>query len=100
VGLTQTRRGFRLPRWQFEPKLWDVIPELTKALQTTDGWTILSFLETPLGGLGGSLPGKRLSRARWHGWWHWLERKAPEAFHEPHRLRIHPALHPAGLIPA
>ncbi|MFG6487956.1 hypothetical protein ACG04R_14830, partial [Roseateles sp. BYS78W] len=56
IGLTRTRRGFRLPRWQFEPTVWDVIPALAKALGTTEGWALLSFLETPLGGLQGRTP--------------------------------------------
>ncbi len=56
IGLTETRRGFRLPKWQFEPALGDVIPQLAKALETSDGWTLLSFLETPLGGLRGRTP--------------------------------------------
>lgn len=56
IGLTQARRGFRLPRWQFEPALWAALPDLAKALGTTEGWTLLSFLETPLGGLRGRTP--------------------------------------------
>lgn len=56
IGLTQTRRGFRLPKWQFEPALWDVMPDLAKALGTSEGWTMLTFLETPLGGLNGRTP--------------------------------------------
>lgn len=56
IGLTQTRRGFRLPRWQFEPALWDAIPKLAQALGTSEGWTMLAFLETPQGGLKGRTP--------------------------------------------
>lgn len=56
IGLTQTRRGFRLPKWQFEPAIWAVLPELAQALGTAEGWTILSFLESPLGGLNGRTP--------------------------------------------
>lgn len=56
IGLTQTRRGFRMPSWQFEPTMWDAIPQLAKALETTQGWTLLSFLETPNGGLDGRTP--------------------------------------------
>lgn len=26
IGLTQTKRGFRMPRWQFEPAMWAAIP--------------------------------------------------------------------------
>lgn len=56
IGLSQTKRGFRLPRWQFEPALWDVLPKLVAALGTTEGWAILAFLESPLGGLNGRTP--------------------------------------------
>lgn len=56
IGLTQTRRGFRLPRWQFEPALWEVLPRLARALGTTEGWTLLAFLEMPLGALRGRTP--------------------------------------------
>lgn len=56
IGLTQTRRGFRLPKWQFEPAIWEAIPGLVNALGTSEGWALLSFLETPLGGLNGKTP--------------------------------------------
>jgi hypothetical protein len=56
IGLTQPRRGFKLPSWQFEPALWDAVPKLSKALGTTEGWALLAFLETPLGTLGGRTP--------------------------------------------
>jgi len=56
IGLTQTKRGFRLPAWQFEPGLWELLPQLAKALDTVDGWSLLNFLETPHGALGGRTP--------------------------------------------
>jgi hypothetical protein len=56
VGLTQTKRGFRLPRWQFEPSMWDALPKLSTALGTTEGWAMLSFLESPHGALDGRSP--------------------------------------------
>lgn len=56
IGLTQPRRGFKLPSWQFEPVLWDAVPKLSKALGTTEGWALLAFLETPSGALGGRTP--------------------------------------------
>lgn len=37
VGLTQTKRGFRMPRWQFEPQMWDALQALSTALGTTEG---------------------------------------------------------------
>ena len=58
----RTRRGFRLPVWQFEPTLWDVVPNLSKALGTVDGWTMLAFLETPHGGLSGVTPRQALEQ--------------------------------------
>lgn len=62
IGLTQAKRGFRLPRWQFDSPLWDAVPRLSKALRTTDGWTLLAFLETPLGALDGATPRAMIER--------------------------------------
>ena len=56
IGLTQPRRGFKLPSWQFEPALWDAVPKLSKALGTNEGWALIAFLETPSGALGGLTP--------------------------------------------
>lgn len=56
IGLTQTRRGFKLPSWQFEPAVWEAVPQLAKALGTQEGWALLTFLETPLGALAGQTP--------------------------------------------
>jgi hypothetical protein len=56
IGLTQTKRGFRMPRWQFEPSVWNVLPRLSAALGTTEGWALLSFLESPHGALDGRSP--------------------------------------------
>jgi hypothetical protein len=56
IGLTQPKRGYRLPRWQFEPRMWDVLPKLATALNTRDGWALVSFLESPNGALNGVTP--------------------------------------------
>jgi hypothetical protein len=64
IGLPRMQRGFRLPAWQFEPTLWDVIPKLSKALGTLDGWTLLAFLETPHGGLDGVTPRQALEQGQ------------------------------------
>ena len=50
--LTRTKRSLRLPRWQFEPQLWEALPKVMAALGTRDGSAVLSFLESPLGSLG------------------------------------------------
>ena len=56
IALEGRRNSFRLPRWQFEPNMWDAIPHLVTALSTTHGWTLMSFLESPCGALGGRTP--------------------------------------------
>jgi hypothetical protein len=56
IGLTQTKRGFRMPRWQFEPRMWEAMPLISAALRTKEGWALLAFLESPHGALGGRTP--------------------------------------------
>lgn len=56
IGLTQSRPGYRMPRWQFEPRMWDVLSQLAAALGTKEGWALLAFLETSHGGLDGLTP--------------------------------------------
>jgi hypothetical protein len=43
----------RLPAWQFITPMWDAMPKVFEVLGTTDGWEVLSFLETPTDLLGG-----------------------------------------------
>ena len=54
--LTRTKRSLRLPKWQFEPLLWEALPKVMAALGTRDGSAVLAFLESPLGSLGGRNP--------------------------------------------
>lgn len=56
IGLSQTTRGFKLPIWQFEPTTWSALPDIVAALGCKDGWEVLAFLETPVGGLDGFTP--------------------------------------------
>ena len=69
IGIANLRRGFKLPKWQFEPQIFEWIQPLFKALDTTDGWVLLSFLEsahqaldrrTPLVALAQGEPAKRI----------------------------------------
>jgi hypothetical protein len=62
IGLAHLRRGFKLPRWQFEPYVFAVIQPVSKALGTTDGWQLLSFLETPQPALDDLTPRLALER--------------------------------------
>ena len=54
--MAHLRRGFKLPRWQFEPAVWPVLLPLAKALGTSDGWQLLAFLESPATALDGQTP--------------------------------------------
>lgn len=56
IGVSNLRRGFKLPRWQFEPAVWPVLQPLTKSLGTRDGWQLLGFLESPATALDGQTP--------------------------------------------
>ena len=64
IGLTGTRGGFRMPRWQFEPSMWDALPRVSAALGTTEGWALLSFLETPHGALDGRAPRQAIEQGQ------------------------------------
>ena len=44
IGVANLRRGFKLPRWQFEPAIWPALQPVAKHLGTTDGWQLLAFL--------------------------------------------------------
>ncbi len=56
VGVSHLRRGYKLPRWQFEPFIFPVIASLSAALGTTEGWQLLAFLESPHPALDGQPP--------------------------------------------
>jgi hypothetical protein len=62
VALPVSRRSRRLPRWQFAQPLWSALPQLLNTLSATEPWRVLSFLETPLGGLSGLTPRQAIER--------------------------------------
>lgn len=62
IGLSQIKRGFRMPQWQFDHPMWEALPKVSKALHTSEGWALLTFLETPLGGLDGATPRVAIER--------------------------------------
>ncbi|WP_157266380.1 hypothetical protein [Azohydromonas aeria] len=64
IGLSQSKRGYRMPRWQFEPAMWDALPKVSQALGTVEGWAILAFLETPHGGLDGRTPRQAIEQGQ------------------------------------
>jgi hypothetical protein len=56
IGLSQDKGGFKLPKWQFQKRVWDLLPALSRSLQTTEGWALLAFLETPQGAFEAASP--------------------------------------------
>jgi len=62
IGLERATRGWRLPGWQFELRVFGNLPAIAAALGTTDGWALLAFLETPHSGLDGLTPLQALDR--------------------------------------
>lgn len=56
LGLSHLRRGYKLPKWQFEPALWAAIEPLSAQLGSVDGWSLLGFLESPRQALDGLTP--------------------------------------------
>jgi hypothetical protein len=56
IAVTHLRRGFKLPRWQFEPSMFPHIQPLSQMLGSTDGWHLLAFLESPHPALDGQTP--------------------------------------------
>lgn len=56
IAVFNRYRRYKLPRWQFEPNLWNVLQSLASALCTTDSWQVLVFLETRALVLGGQTP--------------------------------------------
>ncbi|MFG6489745.1 hypothetical protein ACG04R_23920 [Roseateles sp. BYS78W] len=62
IALPMSRNAHSLPAWQFAPAIWDALPLLSSALNWTGPWRLLSFLETPLGGLAGLTPRQSLEQ--------------------------------------
>lgn len=62
IGVMDAKGALRLPKWQFEPEVWLFIEDLLEGLGTTDGWQLLSFLESPAESLAGLTPRTALER--------------------------------------
>lgn len=56
MGVSHLRRGYKLPRRQFEPFIFPVIAPMAAALGSTDSWQLLAFLESPHPALDGQSP--------------------------------------------
>lgn len=62
IGLEWPPGEWHLPAWQFEAPIWNVLESLGVALGVKEGWALLTFLETPHGGLDGVAPKEALLR--------------------------------------
>ncbi len=64
IAVTAPGLGTRLPRWQFEDHLLLWIGPICRLLDANweNGWQVLSFLETPHGGLAGRTPRQALEQ--------------------------------------
>lgn len=56
IGVSNLRRGFKLPSWQFQPAILPLLQPLAECLGTRDGWRLLSFMEMPSMALNGTTP--------------------------------------------
>lgn len=66
IGAATAQGRLMLPRWQFEPPLWFLIRDICDALGTTDGWELLTFVETSSGALDGLTPRTALEQGMSH----------------------------------
>jgi len=55
IALADDDGGLRLPRWQFDPQVWVVVPDLARALRG-NAWSVMAWLETPHGAFDGRTP--------------------------------------------
>lgn len=62
IGLVAQDGHLKLPRWQFDTAIWPLLPGISRALGTRDGWVTLSFLETPHPALDGLTPRSALEQ--------------------------------------
>lgn len=56
IALARPVRGYRLPRWQFEPSIHPHLAAIARALGTNEGWALLLFMETAHEALDGRTP--------------------------------------------
>lgn len=66
IGVATAHGRIVLPRWQFEPPFLFFIRDICDALGTTDGWELLSFVETGSAALDGLTPRTALEQGMSH----------------------------------
>ena len=61
IAIEDTAEEFLFPYWQFDPRVWVVVPGLAKELGA-GGWTTMLWLQTPLGAFSGRSPRQALEQ--------------------------------------
>jgi hypothetical protein len=56
LALQGSKRGYRYPRWQGEPRLWRTLPPVLVLLQDENPWDVFAFLQGRYPALGGRTP--------------------------------------------
>ena len=56
LALQGSKRGYRYPRWQSEPRLWKTLPPVLMLLQEENPWDVFAFLQGHYPALGGRTP--------------------------------------------
>jgi len=56
LGLKDAELRLRLPRWQFSEPMRSAMPQIISGLGALEPWSVLAFLESPHGALGGRTP--------------------------------------------
>lgn len=56
LALQGSKRGYRYPRWQSEPRLWKTLPPVLMLLGDENPWDVFAFLQGHYPALGGRTP--------------------------------------------
>lgn len=62
IGVENVRQEFKLPQWQFEPLILQLVEPIANCLGTNDGWQLPKFFETPSPSLNGLTPRAAIER--------------------------------------
>lgn len=65
LALPGRKRVFRYPAWQFEPIIFNVLPDIIRAFGSNRMWQVYDFMTYPEPFLGGRVPLNELRVGRW-----------------------------------
>jgi len=76
IGVSNLRRGFKLPRWQVELVIWPALQPMAKSLGTADGWQLR------VSGVALHSTGRLDTARRLSAFWHWQWPRLIDLIHE------------------